>query len=265
MGSTETPAKRPWADGPYELIPRAKLGYQRGEKIQDIHDMAEEMVIIHNMLLRGINSVYLQCINVERTPADVPPFTNFARTWSAIVHHHHVAEEKWVFPEIESITEVPGLMGTNIEQHHAFENGVERYSAYLDAVKEGKEEYSGAKLRELIDAFMPTLCQHLHEEIDTLRGLDQYKDKTDWKAWSKKVQSVVVKNTQTPDGLTIDFPFAIGSHDKTFDGGALKAWPPVPGFILFVLKWIHFRKHADWWKFSPCDSNSKPRELPYAM
>ncbi len=154
------------------------------------------MINAHNFLIRGINSIYLQCINVERSPADVPAFVNYAASWSRILHNHHSSEEDWIFPDIEEITGEKGIMDVNVQQHQAFEKGIEGFTMYLNSVKEGKEKYEGAKLRAIIDSFMPRLHEHLVAEITNLRGLEKYEDKTDWTKWTTETFNKVVKKNQ---------------------------------------------------------------------
>lgn len=163
--------------------------------------MAAEMIIVHNCLIRGINSVYLQCVNVERSPADVPAFVDYAIAWSQILQRHHTTEEKWVFPEIEAIIGEKGAMDVNVQQHHAFERGIDEYTMYLQDTKTGKERYDGAKLKTIIDSFMPVLRRHLQEEIYTLKALDQYEEKADWAKWTKDTAAAVVKASQTAEGM----------------------------------------------------------------
>ncbi len=67
------------------------------------------------------------------------------------------------------------------------------------------------------------------------------------------------------DAQTVNFPLVMGSHDKTFEGGVHKNWPPVPWVVLLVMKLFYFGKHADRWKFLPCDFNGKPKDLPFAV
>ncbi len=86
--------------------------------------MAKEMIVAHNFFIRAINSIYLQCLNIERSPADIPAFVGYASVWSRILHHHHEAEETFIFPEIEKLTGVKGVMDINVEQHHIFEKGL---------------------------------------------------------------------------------------------------------------------------------------------
>lgn len=151
------------------------------------------MIIVHNLLLRGINSIYLQCINVERDPAVVPDFVSYAETWGKTVHEHHDAEETLVFPEMEELAGEPGLMEANVAQHKAFHDGVGTYQAYLADVGAGKEKYDGQRLKAIIDSFMPVLRQHLSDEIDSLMALEKYEEKTQWDKWFKGVMDKVLK------------------------------------------------------------------------
>ncbi len=88
------------------------------------------------------------------------------------MHHHHDAEEHDFFPTIEQISNAPGIMQHNIEQHRAFTPGFDLFQAYARTCP--PKDYDGQKLRSLIEAFAEPLTQHLHDEIETLRALDVY-------------------------------------------------------------------------------------------
>lgn len=72
-------------------------------------------------------------------------------------------------------------MENNIAQHDAFTPGLKAYRAYVHDTSAG--DYSGTKLRAIIDDFGPILTQHLAEEIDTLLALDKYGGKQVLKLW----------------------------------------------------------------------------------
>ncbi len=74
-----------------------------------------------------------------------------------------------------------------------------RYDAYLTDVKAGKETYDGAKLRALIDSFMPVLREHLSDEIDTLLALDKYEDKADLGSWFQDIQQRILDKQKGPE------------------------------------------------------------------
>lgn len=88
------------------------------------------------------------------------------------MHHHHDMEEENFFPAIAHVSEVPGIMEQNIEQHRAFTPGFERFQEYAKTC--APKDYDGMKLRSLVEGFADPLNQHLHDEIDTLRALDKY-------------------------------------------------------------------------------------------
>ena len=88
------------------------------------------------------------------------------------MHHHHEAEEHEFFPSIESITGVKGIMERNYEQHRAFTPGFDLFQEYARTCS--PKDYDGQKMKGLVEGFAEPLTKHLHEEIDTLRGLDKY-------------------------------------------------------------------------------------------
>jgi hypothetical protein len=59
------------------------------------------------------------------------------------LHEHHHNEETHFFPAVESLTNTPGLMSANIEQHRAFDTGLSSLSEY--AASTTPEEYDGTR------------------------------------------------------------------------------------------------------------------------
>lgn len=88
------------------------------------------------------------------------------------MHHHHSMEEELFFPAIEVYTGEKGIMEINVNQHAAFEAGVERFRVYV--FETTPETYDGKKLKEIIDGFGPVLTKHLTEEIGSLLALDKF-------------------------------------------------------------------------------------------
>jgi hemerythrin-like domain-containing protein len=73
------------------------------------------MALAHNMLLRGLNSIYLQAPHIA--PADAGDFISYAKCWVEVLEHHHKMEEDRIFPWIEEQTGEEGIMEGNVEQH----------------------------------------------------------------------------------------------------------------------------------------------------
>lgn len=248
------------------------------------------MSLIHNILLRGINAVYNQAINVatKGTTKDKLDFASFAFMWGEVIHEHHETEETELFPEINRMTGVEGLMDGNVQEHTAFHEGLGNFTTYLGKVRKEEEELDGVKLNGIIDSFMPVLRTHLDNEIDTISALGKFEDKIDWMPWfKKKVDEIAGKAMKTSQyrvspnhfrrvyvtpKLRTDtvifqneiFPMVFILHDKTFDGGVWKDFPPVPWIVSLLLRFFFMNTHKDWWRFAGCDFNSQPKELPFA-
>jgi hypothetical protein len=83
-----------------------------------------------------------------------------------------------------------------VEQHHAFNPGFSKLEEYVNALREKREAYDGAKVLKLIDDFGSILATHLTDEIETFVEL-QSNDKIDWKRWNKRVSDLAVKSAET--------------------------------------------------------------------
>lgn len=135
------------------------------------------MACVHNMMIRGLNSIYRQAPHIK--PQDVKSFLGYSACFYELITVHHAGEEDFLFPKIEEMSGDKGIMDHNVEQHHAFHNGIEKYNDYIKACLSGTETYDGAQLTAIIDDFGKILADHLRDEIPTLIGLAQYGDKMD--------------------------------------------------------------------------------------
>lgn len=135
-------------------------------------DLASTMAVVHNIMIRTLNSIYQQAPYV-REP-DIPAFLNYSLTWCQMLQLHHDGEEEMCFPAIERLAGEPGIMGDNVEQHAAFHGPFDHFKAYLESCKKGDVTFDGTRARELIDEFGPALIQHLHEEVPSLLNLRRY-------------------------------------------------------------------------------------------
>ncbi|KAK9422665.1 putative hemerythrin hhe cation binding domain-containing protein [Seiridium unicorne] len=249
--------------GPWSLISFLENGAKE-EPETSIQPMVNEMIVIHNCLIRSINAIYLQCINIEKSPQDIPDFLAYCSVWGKFVHEHHKGEEDCVFPDIEQKTGVAGLMAGNIAQHDAFHEGVEQYEAYVEEVKSGRTQYDGRRFRGIIESFGPTLHQHLVEEIPTLLSLKQYSEQVDWAGyWQKKSAEIIKMASSDPQAKAIMMPFCLSCHDPNFEEGAV-SWPAMPWVAKMLFKYYFVPQHKNWWRFGPIDANGKPQELPFA-
>jgi len=243
---------------------------------------ASEMSCLHNCIIRGINSIYLQARNVAPTKisaitpdnkADIQirdDFVDYAKEWSSFVHLHHSVEESHMFPFIESATGVKGIMDKNVEQHRLFDDGLERYNKYLERVQtppQGTERVGedkflyGPEFVEIIESFASILCSHLYEEIGTLISLRVYDGMLNLDQILQDEGEKAMKSAS----MTGVIQFAFHNLDADFEGGLYKNFPPAPWFIKFLCVYILWIPNRRMWKFSYSNSASKLRpKLLYA-
>jgi hypothetical protein len=129
------------------------------------------MTHAHNVLIRGLNSIYQQGAFVS-DPQDVSDFLFYCLAWVKTVEHHHAAEEKTLFPELEKFTNNPDIMAENKHQHDAFLAGLTDFEHYAESTTPATYRWNEAKSK--LDAFTPALMTHLRDEIATLLSLKQY-------------------------------------------------------------------------------------------
>jgi hemerythrin-like domain-containing protein len=123
------------------------------------------MALAHNLLIRYLNSIYLQATGISKTK-DVTDFLFYCQSWCSVIHEHHAGEEKPLFPRIEKLTGETDIMEESVEEHKAFSAGIDEFERCVRDTS--AEEFDGQKLRSLIDAFAPALLKHLRAEVSTL-------------------------------------------------------------------------------------------------
>jgi hypothetical protein len=233
------------------------------------------MVLVHNMLLRGLNSIYLQAQHISK--ADEVPFCKYIQVWHLILHHHHAGEEDDLFPGVDRMVGGKDVMAANVEQHHAFKPGLDAFIAYVQDCAAGKQSYDGDKIITLIDAFGKILSDHLADEIPTILDLRKFGvDKLEpfpklMDEYGEK--ALVSRIVNPPSGstahcfpkkslsLTADLPWAFVNIDKEFEGGRWKSWPPAPAVIGFVVCNVAYWVHSDVWRFGSCDRSCRMKPL----
>ncbi|KAK4096321.1 hypothetical protein N658DRAFT_436356 [Parathielavia hyrcaniae] len=254
-----------YADHPFSLISTpvflAKGKNEETHKTQpDMFDeLASEMVHVHNMVIRGLNSIYLQAPHIQ--PADEKGFCQYILFWHTLLHSHHTGEETMLFPEVEKLTGVEGLMETNVEQHKAFHDGIDSFKAYAESVLAGAQQYQGAKVVAIIDGFGPALIQHLADEVPSLLGLRQYgKDKL---ASLPAFFDAEGEKAMKEIGLA-GMVFAFANLDMQYENAMWQNWPPAPPPVKILAKSVFWWLNADARKFGAVDRMGNMRHL-YAV
>lgn len=183
----------------------------------------------------------------------------FCKAWVAILHHHHEAEEEYLFPGFQALAGNKDIMAINVEQHAAFHDGLNRFEAY--ALHTEPRKYSWPDLKAIIDSFATPLISHLNSEIPTILAMRQYDDKE-----VRKVGAATLKFAINTDGdgvAEMRLPLILGCIDRTFEDGLDKNFPPVPFFVPWLVNYWISRKHKGAWRFLPCDFFRNPRPLAF--
>ncbi|KAF7312519.1 hypothetical protein MIND_00265600 [Mycena indigotica] len=209
-------------------------------------NVAIEMSIAHNMVIRGINAIYTQAKDIPQDK--VKPFVFFCIAVFDSLHHHHHMEETLTFPFLETKLGA-GSMGDNKEQHKAFLGGLDELDVYLKAVKAGTARYDGAQIIAKLDTFVEALVEHLHEEIDTLESGKMRAAFTEKEL--KDFAAQFVNTIRRDFSLTVDGPLALALHEKA----SAPHFPPMPAPVLWGIHYGLYHLHSDAWAFGPCDAN----------
>ena len=157
-------------------------------------------------MLRALNSIYLQAPFVHKSE-DIRDLLLYGQMWYEWVEHHHHVEETILFPMIERLMGIEGLMGRNVEQHHAFNPGFHRFNDYVQNTK--PEQYDAGVFRGIMDDFSALFREHLAAEIETLLALEKCDSKELRKQWAiaessfKKGDVVTIWSYHTMSGILV--------------------------------------------------------------
>lgn len=183
-----------WADGPYQLIMRPRVPRETGASF-----CATEMSLIHNIIIRGLNSIVRQAPYIPDASRpgynaqDVRDLLFFIQAWCKNLDHHHNVEETTFFPLVEAMTGIVGLMDDLEVEHEEFHPGIMNLRAYAENMYSRPGDYRWATLKAIIVGFGPALINHLHAEIEFLLKMDQFDDeglKRCWKESGKVAEKV---------------------------------------------------------------------------
>lgn len=211
------------------------------------------MALIHNVIIRGMNSMYLQAEHVRRNEAD--EFLTFCQCWSELLHNHHHCEERAYFPVIERACGFEGIAEENVDQHEVFMHGLHRFDDYV--YKVGAADYRGKELVEILDGFCADLQMHLTDEILWIQSLSKYPNLD-----LEKIDKQHAEYIRSRASKTRIMPVLLSNHDITYEDGIHKWWPAeqhkAADFFLRYM-WSLWNRKA--WAYSSCALSGKPKRL----
>lgn len=241
-----------WADGPFPLIPTSKIS--KPDSDPTAIWVADDMASTHNVMIRQMNSMYLQAPYLT-SKDDQLDLCQYAVFWKELLHHHHQIEETILFPDIERISGETGIMGGNVEQHHAFIPALDAFGQYAQGCLSKEKTFDAKHFIGLMDSFAPTLSTHLRDEIETLLGLGKYDVQE-----IKKSYLLCAAEAQRAS-KTKAMPLVCGARDVTFEGGC--SWPGFPFFVPYMVDYLFAGKYRSVWRFNPSTMHGNPRPLHF--
>ncbi|KLJ07067.1 hypothetical protein EMPG_17438 [Blastomyces silverae] len=247
-----------WADTPMSLI--SETGYKDRSDIPTGHfaiTAAQNMAHLHNVIIRGFNASYNQCLAVKPDTVDASDFLLYNRGLFKSIKSHHDVEEETSFPGLVKLTGVQDIMDQNIQEHKDFDDGLEMFRKFV--FETDANSYDGKRLQEIMDIMFPVLHIHLVAEIRTLLDLAKYDSKKLEEWWSE-----TGKKAQKDLDVFQDAPLMLGCIDSTFKlDGESRLFPPVPAPIKYLSKYILEWRYSGRWRFNPCDTFGQPRPLAF--
>lgn len=211
------------------------------------------MALTHNIIIRGMNSIYLQCADV--TPSAASDFITYCQCWSEFIHNHHECEEASYFPLIEKAVGSAGMADENVEQHEAFMEGLHEFDRYL--CKATPMTFSGATVLQILDSFAAKLQIHLTDEIVWIQSLAQSYPELDLAA----IDACHGQYVKTRSTKTRILPFFLTNHDKTYENGIHAWWPTGNALRDLFLRYICTLVHSGAWRYSSCSRGGRPKRL----
>ncbi|KAF3047182.1 hypothetical protein E8E12_011574 [Didymella heteroderae] len=258
------PQSRPWADHPCALVSTSSF---TANKTDIWTTGATHMAHIHNAILRGYNTVYLQAPHVR--DVDKASFVGYALTWYKFVKTHHDDEEGELFRAVAAVlgTSEEAVWGATHREHEAFLSGLGDYAAYLSGLPT-PSHLDGNKLCMIMQAFKEPFEAHFHAEIGTIASLAEMPNAPAPGSEKEKEAAAIFKvwgkKTVMKAGITDVVPFFLMNLDATYEEGRWANWPPIPAPVRWGLINVAGSWNWSWWKFASCDSSGRPREL-YAL
>ncbi|KAH7381501.1 hypothetical protein DE146DRAFT_670756 [Phaeosphaeria sp. MPI-PUGE-AT-0046c] len=257
------------ADGPFPLVETPAYNQNDSNPSPDhFVKVASHMALAHNVIIRGLNSIYKQAefVRVE----DYPGFVAYAYCWYEFLQAHHDLEEESLFPALERLTGEKGLMDSNVAEHRLFHTALAAYAEYLGPLRDTPHDFSASIVIKLIDALAPPLLSHLSSEIPTLLGLSchpHFAKPSSEADLASAADSLVSLYAAEEKSITMRLSFTEGQMffffnlDREYEGGRWKDWPPVPNSVIWLTlrTWGQWRR--SWWTFAACGMDGRLRVL----
>ncbi|CAL1714139.1 unnamed protein product [Somion occarium] len=206
---------------------------------QDTFDVLQwNMIHAHDVFKAGCDSILRHLDNPPRD--DLANFLGYCLAWAESIIEHHDAEEKIVFPFLNTKLDFSG----EIEQHKAVHAPLKAMVAMIHEAQADLTKFDPQQFKELVVPLRVPLFNHLDDEVshigaDSLKVFDEpalRKMCTDMDSYSKSHGD----------------PFMIVPFMRSHTPPEFKDhWPVMPWVLRKLVVPILALRHSGYWKFSP--------------
>ncbi|CAI6340665.1 unnamed protein product [Periconia digitata] len=216
---------------------------------------ASIMALVHNVIIRGLDSVYLQAPHVHEK--DFVDFINYAACWHEFTSNHFRNEAESIIPTVEAKCGEQGVLDEDLKEHEAFAVGFDEYKTYLATMAAKPGEFDGKKLTSIVDSFAPKMMEHLRNQIPRMLELARFGEKIPMLEIIETEGNRSTQHLSKAGGMI----FFLRNLDLGYEDGLWKDWPPIPnaarwGVLKTIGKW-----YSKWWVYAACDESGQLQKL----
>ncbi|OAK94571.1 hypothetical protein IQ06DRAFT_363488 [Phaeosphaeriaceae sp. SRC1lsM3a] len=248
-----------YADAPFPLI-ETPIHTQKGlsDARKTPHSYAQGasiMALVHNVIIRGLNSIYLQARHVPKQ--DYADFIGYATCWHDFTSNHFRNEAESIIPTVEAKCGENGALDEDLQEHDAFAAGFNEYKTYLTTVTAKPAEFDGNELIAIIDSFAPKMMEHLRNQIPRMLKLARFGDKIPMLEIIETEGNRSIQHLSKTGGVI----FFLRNLDLGYEDGLWKEWPPIPNAARWAVLKTLGKLHSTWWAYAACDEAGKLQRL----
>lgn len=190
------------------------------------------MVLMHNIILRGLNTIYNQASHVK--PDGHDDFFGYSLCWCEVYENHARGEEMHMFPEIDKAAGEKGLMDFDKHDHDLIQTSLTAQKTHLLTLKSSPKTYTPTPLLPLLP-LLPTLATplttHLTNEIPQLLSLSRFGSSLPILTICTSASKTMTQELDKERG----FMFFLLNNDATFEEGRWVKWRPIPSLARWGL------------------------------
>ncbi|OBT94246.1 hypothetical protein VE01_07791 [Pseudogymnoascus verrucosus] len=254
MAPSQPPPKAVNDDPPFTLLTSTGRASYPSSSTHQCAFMASIMGEFDNCVLRALNSAYRHSFTTPPS-RDAADLLRYSLTICSMIAAHHDWEENSYFPALDALAGQPGILASNIVEHHEFEDGLTAFQAYCEATT--GDGFSGEEFRARMRAFAPPLERHLSGEPETFYRLRELGSGALLEVYREQEKIALAKGD-----MWLIMPLVLRCEDKTYDiDGRKEHTHAFPWILPYLAHYIFSWRYARLWRFNPCDFWGNPLKL----